>query len=348
MEIFEKLAMEVGISGREKRIREIVKNELSKVTDDVKIDHMGNTFGTLHKNGGVKIMLAGHMDEVGLLIMGIRDDGFLEIVPIGGLDPKVLLSQAVVVENTNGEFIPGVIGAVPPHFGVQKELETESLLIDIGAESKDEAIKYGIEVGCQATFKPEFFTMKNKNRIVTKAIDNRFGTGIVLETFTELAKEKTLKNTVVAGATVQEEVGLRGASAFHNYQDFDLIIAVDASPASDMGTGLHQLAPARLGKGFLLRVYDRGNIMPDGLRKYIKNLASENKIPFQEFMSKGGTDAISFQYKALAITIGLPARYIHSSKSIADKRDIKACKDIIKKIVLDLTKEKLIKIKEEN
>jgi putative aminopeptidase FrvX len=225
----------------------------------------------------------------------------------------------------NGKVIPGVTVTMPPHLlrdGDQKQPSTkfDDLLVDVGASNKKEALKLGIQVGDMIVSSNEFKRTADKKKVISKAIDNRWGCYMAIELLREL-KGKKMPCTIIAGANVQEEVGLRGAVVSSNMVKPDVFIALDASPAGDRYPG-DQFGS--LGEGFLLRVLDRVAVMHQGMKLVMKELANAQKIPYQEFYSAGGTDAGAAQYAGSGVavaTIGLPARYIHSTTSMMQESD---------------------------
>ena len=196
-------------------------------------------------------MVAGHMDEVGLMVVGITEMGMIKMNPLGGLNGEVFVSQVLNVYTKKG-VIKGVVGAIPPHLKKEQNTSLSELILDIGASSKDEAKDMGVELGNMILYSNPFTYTANPNRLIAKAIDNRYGCGLALETI-EAFENKDLPFTLVVGATVQEEVGLRGAETAVNMFNPDVFLALDASPVND---ALDKDSLGGLGKGFLLRMYD--------------------------------------------------------------------------------------------
>lgn len=333
MKLYEKLVNMAGISGHEHEIRSFVRNELAKDADEIIQDRLGSVFGILHGRGP-KIMIAGHMDEVGAMVAKITKEGFIKMLPIGGVRAEVYLSQNMEIVVSKTKTIKGLIGATPPHMyrgdeGPKKDLTFDDLLLDIGATSDEEARSWGISIGQQIVSQNNYYVMENKNRIVSKAWDNRFGVGMALEVFKE-AKKLAHPNTLICGATVQEEVGLRGATTITNLVKPDLFIAVDVSPVGDFLPPDHPKAFGKLGEGFLIRFYDPRCLMHQGIKEHFEKICQANGIKCQYFLSFGGTDAAAAQYSgAIATTIGLPGRYIHSNAAIIDVRDVEEVKKML-------------------
>ena len=335
LDLYKKLTSMYGISGHEWQIKDFVKEELSKYSDEILEDRIGSVFGVL-RGEGPKIVFAGHMDEVGFIVYQIQDDGKIKLLNIGGVTADTYVSQNMVVVVNENKTIKGIIGAVPPHLlkGVErKPLEVSDLLLDVGAKSKDEVLSYGIKIGMQVVSENDFYVMENGKHIVSKAWDDRFGVGMAIELFKEASKMEH-PNTIICGGTVQEEVGCRGAQTAATLLEADAYFAIDVSPASEGSE------PAcGLDRGFLVRFYDPSCIMNPKLKDYIEKLAQENNIKYQVFASSGGTDARSFQYSkagALATTIGLPGRYIHTTGAIVSVDDMEAVKKIALLIIKNL------------
>jgi putative aminopeptidase FrvX len=348
MKLYEKLVNLNGISGHERYVRKFVREELTKVSDEIIQDNLGSVFG-VSKGEGPVIMIAGHMDEVGAIVTKITDRGFLKIFPIGGVNPDVFLSQNMNVVIDENKCIKGVIGAIPPHINRGKEqsksLTFDDFLLDIGASSKEEAEKMGIRIGQQVVPVNNYYVMEDGNKIVSKAWDNRFGVGMALEVM-QAIKGMKHPNTVIGGATVLEEVGLRGATTASNMVKPDLFIAVDVSPVGDFLDDSNPRAFGKLGDGFLIRFYDPRCIMHNGIREYFEKLAKDKNIKCQYFLSMGGTDAAAAQYSgAISTTVGLPGRYIHTTAAIIDVRDVEEVKKMLLAIIENFDSEALEAVK---
>lgn len=332
-------------SGYEKPVRAYMEAFMAKYDDyDIQKDRLGSIFAV--KKAEAKdapvVMVAGHMDEVGLMVVGITKYGMLKLQNIGGLNGEVFISQVLNV-HTKAGIIKGVVGALPPHLKQSQQTTIADLILDIGASSKEEALSFGVELGDMVLFDNPFFTTKNPNRIISKAIDNRYGCGLALEVIKRFQGKK-LPFTLVVGATVQEEVGLRGAETAVNMFMPDIFLALDASPVNDMAS---EDSLGALGQGFLLRLYDPRNVMHHGILDYFVNLAEKKNINYQYFTSKGGTDAakaLDLKDGVIATTIGLPARYIHSTAAMMDTNDLDAARSMIFTVLKDLTPKKIKKL----
>ncbi|RCW62670.1 M42 family metallopeptidase [Saliterribacillus persicus] len=333
--LFKTLTELPGAPGDESKVRDFMKQELNKYADEMIEDRLGGVFG-VKKGKGPKVMVAGHMDEVAFMVTQITENGMLRFQPLGGWWSQVLLSQRVEIK-TKKDSIIGVIGSIPPHNLTEaqrkKPMEQKNMLIDVGADDKEDVLKMGIRPGDSIIPVSPFTPMANEKKILAKAWDNRYGCGLAIELLKELQNE-TLPNQLYSGATVQEEVGLRGAQVAANMIEPDIFYALDASPANDMSGDKNEFG--QLGKGALLRIFDRSMITDHGMKEFLLDTAESNNIPYQYFISQGGTDAgrvhISNQGVPSAV-VGICSRYIHTHASIIHIDDYAAAKHLITELV---------------
>ncbi len=339
-----------GVSGHEHIVRKYMKENLEKLSEKIYMDKLGSVFGVVNEDvKGPTVMMAGHMDEVGEMVVGITDKGFIKMIPIGGINPPVMLSQHLNVVIEDGTFVPGVVGAKPPHLlrdNTTKQVsDFDDFVLDIGADSKAHAEELGIKVGQQVVFHNNYTITKDGKKIISKAWDDRFGCAMALDLLESIDKN-TLPCRFVAGANVQEEVGLRGAKTSSYMMKPDLFIAVDCSPCSD--TFEETEVGGTLGKGFMIRFYDPKAIMHQGMKKFVEETAKKHNIKFQYYKSLGGTDAAEVQLSrdgVLVCTIGMPARYIHSTTSMIHTDDYEAVKKVIIEMLKELDFNKINEIK---
>ncbi|TDQ39069.1 M42 family metallopeptidase [Aureibacillus halotolerans] len=335
--LFKTLTELRGASGFEHEVRAFMRQELEKVSDRIEQDRLGSIFGV--KEGQPSeptVMVAGHMDEVGFMVTGITETGMIRFQTLGGWWSQVLLAQRVEIVTTNG-IVPGVISSIPPHLlddaTRNKPMDIKQMLIDIGADSKTDAEAIGIVPGQQIVPTCPFTEMANPKKWMAKAFDNRYGCGLAIELMQALQNE-TLPNTLYAGATVQEEVGLRGAKTAANMIKPDVFFALDASPANDMPGSKKEFG--HLGQGALLRIFDRSMVTHKGIREFVLDTAESESIPYQYFVSPGGTDAGSVHVSGSGVpsaVIGICSRYIHTSASIIHTDDYEAAKALITSLV---------------
>ncbi|MEL3973253.1 M42 family metallopeptidase [Rossellomorea oryzaecorticis] len=337
MDLFKTLTELPGAPGNEHAVRQFMKEQLAEYSDEVVQDRLGGVFGVRRgKSEDPVVMVAGHMDEVGFMVTSITDNGMLRFQTLGGWWSQVLLAQRVQIITDNGPVI-GVIGSIPPHLlgeeQRRKPMDMKNMLIDIGADNKENALEIGIKPGQQIVPICPFTPMANEKKILAKAWDNRYGCGLAIELLKELQGTE-LSSTLYSGATVQEEVGLRGAQTAANMINPDVFFALDASPANDMSGDKNEFG--QLGKGALLRILDRSMVTHKGIREFILDTAESNDIPYQYFVSQGGTDAgrvhISNEGVPSAV-VGICSRYIHTHASMIHVDDYAAAKELIVKLV---------------
>ncbi|QWB95384.1 M28 family peptidase [Mycoplasmatota bacterium] len=335
-------------SSFEKPVRTYFENFIKAYSSySISYDKLGSIFAYKPSKtaNAPTVMVAGHMDEVGMMVTGITKYGMLKLQNIGGLNGEVFISQVLNIHTKDG-VIKGVIGALPPHLKTEQQTKISDLILDVGATSKEEAMSFGVQIGDMVLFDNPLAFTKNPKRIISKAIDNRYGCGLALETI-KYFNDKDLDVNLVIGATVQEEVGLRGAETSVNKFKPDMFLALDASPVNDMTTSEPLGA---LSNGCLLRIYDPRNTMHQGLLSYMTKLGQDHHIRYQYFTSKGGTDAakaLDALNGVLSTTIGLPARYIHSTAAMMDTDDLDAARKMLFTMLEDLNLDKINKIKGE-
>ena len=334
-EMFKTLTELQGAPGDERRVRNFMKASLSQYADDIIYDNLGSVFGVKHGKGP-RVMVAGHMDEVGFMVTQITDNGMIRFQTLGGWWNQVLLAQRVQIMTKKGIVI-GVIGSIPPHNLTpeqrKKPMEIKNMLIDIGADDREDVLKIGVSPGDTIVPICPFTPMANEKKILAKAWDNRYGCGLAIELLKELKNEQ-LPNTLYSGATVQEEVGLRGAQTAANLIKPDIFYALDASPANDMAGSENEFG--QLGKGALLRIFYRTMITHHGMRDFVLDTAESNDIPYQYFVSQGGTDAgrVHTAHEGIpSAVIGICSRYIHTSASIIHVDDYAAAKELLIRLV---------------
>ena len=325
VETLEKLSNACGVAGREDEVKNLMKKFLKPHVDEVREDKLGNIIGTKKgKKNSPKVMLAAHMDEIGLLVKTISKKGFLQFVKIGGIDDRILLAQKVIVYTEKGP-LHGIVGSKPPH--IQKEEERkkiityDQLFIDIGAENQEEARKMGVKIGDPVGFDIKFARI-GKDIVIGKAFDDRVGCSVMIEAMKRLEKTSC---TVYAVGTVQEEVGLRGATtaAFEIYPDVG--IALDVTVAGGMPGVKEVEAPIRMREGPSLTVADTGLITHPKILRLLIDAAEEHKIPYQlETGLPGSTDAARISLTREGVpsgVISIPTRYIHSPASMLSLKD---------------------------
>ncbi|WP_164668418.1 M42 family metallopeptidase [Virgibacillus doumboii] len=339
-----------GIPGNEKEVREVMEKYLAPYADEVYTDNLGSLIG--EKTGdanGPKIMVAGHLDEVGFMVTRVDDKGFVYFQTVGGWWSQVMLAQRVTIMTSKGD-VTGVIGSKPPHIlsaeARKKPIEIKDMFIDIGAASKEEAEKFGVQPGNSVVPYFEFTQLKNEKMLLAKAWDNRIGCAIAIEVLKQLKDEKH-PNIVYGVGTIQEEVGLRGAKTSAHKIEPDIGFAVDVGIAGDMPGVSDKDADSKLGEGPQLIIYDASMVSHKGLRELVVDTAEANNIPFQyASIAGGGTDSGSIHLTANGVpslSITIATRYIHSHAAILHRDDfenaVKLIVETIKKLDNDKVKE---------
>jgi len=328
-----------GAPSFEAPVKAYMKKNLLPYVEELVEDRLGSIFGVINKGSkGPKVMIAGHMDEVGAMVTGIDKTGLISITNLGGVHGDVFLSQHLDIITDDLETIPGVTASKPPHLSrgntkADVKVKFNDLKIDIGADNKEHAEELGVKIGQQVIPHNNYTVSKDGKKFFSKAWDDRFGCGISLEIARDIKKED-LDCELYVGATVQEEVGLRGAKTAAGLIKPDVFIAVDCSPCADSFGG--DDVSGKIGEGFLVRFFDPRAIMHQGMKKFILDAADEDGIKYQYYKSMGGTDAARIQLAnggTLVATIGMPARYIHSTTSMISSDDYKEVKKIVYKIV---------------
>ncbi|WP_134698550.1 M42 family metallopeptidase [Ammoniphilus sp. YIM 78166] len=348
MSLFKTLTEAPGVPGFEGPVREIMKEYLTPFSEEVIQDNLGSIFGKKVGNPeGPKIMVAGHMDEVGFMVTRITEKGFIQFQPLGGWWSQVLLAQRVEIITEQGPII-GVVSSIPPHVlsdeARNKPTPIKNMFIDVGADDLAEAQKLGIKPG-QPIVPVCPFTIMSEQKLMAKAWDNRYGCALSVELMKEL-QDVSHPNVIYSGATVQEEVGLRGAATSAQMIEPDLFIALDASPAGDI-PGVED-GMGKLGGGLLMRILDRTMVTLPGLRDYVIDLCEAEDIKYQFFVSAGGTDAGRVHTTGNGVpslVIGIPARYIHSHAAIIHKHDYEAAKKLLLTLVQKMDHATLTEIK---
>ncbi len=349
--MFKELTEAKGISGNEKEAREVMKKYIEPYATEVFTDHLGSLIAKkVGQEDGPKVMVAGHLDEIGLMVTRIDDNGFLYFQTIGGWWSQVMLAQRVTVCTQKGDIV-GVIGSKPPHImpaeARRKPYEIKDMFIDIGATSKEEAESFGVRPGDSVVPYFEFQPMKNEKLLLAKAWDNRVGCAIAIEVLKQL-KDVDHPNVVYGVGTVQEEVGLRGAKTSTNMIEPDIGIAVDTGIAGDTPGISPNDADGKIGKGPQIIIYDASMVSHKGLRDFVIKTADDNNIPYQyASIAAGGTDSGSIHLTANgvpALSIGIATRYIHSHAGIIHEDDFDNAVKLIVEVIKQLDKDTVHKI----
>ncbi|WP_112181573.1 MULTISPECIES: M42 family metallopeptidase [Paraliobacillus] len=340
-----------GISGNEREAREVMKKYISPFATEVYTDNLGSLIAKkVGQEKGPKIMIAGHLDEVGFMVTRIDDNGFVYFQTIGGWWGQVMLAQRVTIVTSQGD-ITGIIGSKPPHImpaeARKNPVEIKDMFIDIGATSKEEAESFGVRPGDSAVPYFEFTQMKNEKLLLAKAWDNRIGCAIAIEVLKHLQGEEH-PNVVYGVGTVQEEVGLRGAKTATSTIKPDIGFAVDVGIAGDTPGISPKEADSKIGEGPQIVLYDASMISHKGVRDFVVGTADEKNIPYQyATLAAGGTDSGSIHLTANgvpALSIGIASRYIHTHAAIIHQDDFDNAVKLIVEVIKGLDTAKVKEI----
>ncbi|HXL04716.1 MAG: M42 family metallopeptidase [Firmicutes bacterium] len=313
-DLLKKLVEAFGPAGNESRIRDVIRKEVEGLVDEVTVDAMGNLIA-IRRGQGPRVMIAAHMDEIGVIVTHIDDEGFVRFSNMGGISPFMLIGQRVIFDN-------GTIGA----FGMEKlddmkDLKLNKMFIDIGAKDGASA-KEKVSIGDIGAFHREAHFQGD--RVIAKSLDNRAGCAVLVQALKELAGRE-IPNQVYAVFTVQEELGLRGAKTAAYGINPDVGFAVDVT-----GTGDTPEAPTmavKLGEGPTIKVKDRVVLTHPRVRRFMTETAEKNGIPYQlEILEGGGTDTGPIHLTREGVpsgAISVPTRYIHTPSEMADMNDMK-------------------------
>ena len=320
-ELLSKLAEAHGASGREGAVRRVFREELGSADTD----RMGNIY--FEKRGGAphpRIMLSGHMDEVGFVVQTITSSGLIKFLPVGGWWSHTLLAHRVRILTRSGAEILGVIGAKPPHFLTDAEREKliriDDMFIDVGATSgEDVRDRFGIRLGDGIVPESPFTPMHNPDFLLCKAFDNRVGMALTIHAL-KLLRGLEHPNTVVGVGTVQEEFGVRGAQTVGATVEPDVAIVLEGTPADDFPGIPEDERQGAVGRGVQIRVQDPSAILDPAFVSHAVGAAESEGIPHQVAVRRSGaTDARAIQLHnrgVPTIVLGVPARYIHTHNSI--------------------------------
>lgn len=335
MELLKQLVETPGIPGREERIRALIKQEMEKLTDEVRVDALGNVIGLKRgKGSGKKVMLAAHMDEIGFLVSHIEDKGFLRLSPAGGFDPRTLVAQRVMVHGRTD--LPGVLmpGVKPIHLQGPEDgkapLKVSDFFVDLGLDKEE--VERQVRVGDYVTIHREYAEIGNL--ISAKAMDDRAGVWVMLEALSQVGEHEL---DIYAVATVQEEVGLRGATTGAYGIQPDLGVALDVTLALDVPGGVKSSQISALGDGPAIKIMDSASISNYKLVDFMRDVAEKNDIKYQmEILPRGGTDAGAIERAhsgCPVITLSVPTRYVHSNVETISKSDIQATAQLLAKFL---------------
>jgi len=329
-----------GVPGYEAPVRAIVRKYLEPL-GELSQDKIGSVI--CKKTGSAsqpKVMLAGHMDEIGFMVKHITDEGFIKFIPLGGWFDQVLLGQRVVIKASRKDVV-GVIGAKPPHLlpadERDKVVPKKEMYIDIGATSKQEVEEAGVRPGDAIIPRADFVPLANGKTYLSKAFDDRVGTALVISALQGL-QDQEHPNTVFGVATVMEEVGVRGATTSVRAVDPDVAIVLESDIAGDVPGIKPEESSVKLGAGPTLLIYDARMIPNLKLRDLVLETAKKIDVPVQvSYVEGGATDGSAIHLHGIGVptvVIGVAARHIHSHSSIIHREDY----DRALKLIIELLK----------
>jgi tetrahedral aminopeptidase len=336
IELLKKLCEASSISGREENIRALLTAEFRRITDEVSVDAMGNLIAQKRGHGGPSVLVAAHMDEIGFFVRYIDDNGFIRLQPVGGFDARVLVAQRVHVHGFNGKRLLGVLmpATKPVHMflaeDVNKAVRIDNLFVDLGLPVED--VKKNVELGDMVTLERTMEVIGDK--VVGKSLDNRVGIFVMLEAL-KMARDH--KCDVIAVATVQEEVGMRGAKTAAYILKPDIAIALDGTLANDFPGPEASEYITRLGVGCAIKIMDESLICNLKLVRHFRDIAQTHEIPHQiEVLPSGKTDAGGMERTRVGVpsfTLSVPMRYAHTVNEMCDQRDITAAITLLAKFL---------------
>lgn len=337
-DLLKRLCEAPGIPGREDPIRAVAREAMKPLVNDIEIDVMGNVIGFKRGKGKPKVMIAAHMDEIGFMVRYIDDKGFLRLQTLGGFDPRQMFAQRVMVHTREAGALRGALtySTKPKHMLTPEEAakppQLSEFFVDLGLPTEE--VKAKVQLGDMVTMDR---TMEPcGNNYISKSMDDRVGVFVMLEALRMLGKHKC---DIYAAATVQEEVGLRGAGVSAFRVEPDIAIALDVTLANDYPGPRDTDSVTKLGGGAAIKIMDSSLICHPKLVEHFKQIAQKENIPYQmEVLPAGGTDAGAMQRVrdgAVAITLSIPCRYIHTVNEMVAPSDVEACATLLARYLED-------------
>jgi putative aminopeptidase FrvX len=343
LDLMKEMMEAFGPSGFEREVNGIAKTYMEPYSDEVVVDKLGTvTFVARGGSEGPRVLLAGHTDEIGFIVSTVTKEGYLTFNPLGGWWDQVLLGQRVTIRSNKG-LVPGVIAAKPPHILPQEErnkvVTKKQMYIDVGCSSEEEVEELGVKMGDPVVPWSPFSLIRDGKVAMGKAFDDRIGAFVLMEAIRRIKEGKIQHpNTVYGAATVQEEVGLRGATTISHVVDPDVAIVLEVDIAGDVPGIKPQEAPTKMGEGPGLLTYDRSMIPNQPLKEFVIKVAKDVGIPLQlSQVSGGGTDAGRIHVSRAgcpSVVISVPTRHIHSHVGLLSLDDV----DNAVRLVVELLK----------
>lgn len=344
VDLLRELSEAFGVSGFEGEVRGRIRGLVEPLADSVEEDPLGNLHAVIDGGGSFTVMLDAHMDEVGFVIKGIEENGFLRLAPIGGWDVRVLPGQAILVRGRGGERHWGVVGSVPPHVQEAEEknrvLGWKDLFVDIGASGAAEVRRMGIRVGSPAALHQPFRVL-GENAVMGKALDDRAGCALLIRVLESVARERP-GCRVVATFSSAEEVGSRGARVAAQRWEPQMALVLEGTLSTDTPGVRPDQRVSSLGRGPVLTAVDRSLIVPEVLLERIISVAESLGIPWQiKTPLVGSTDGGAIQLSARGVVtavLAVPCRYIHSPACMMRLTDLFHAVHLVEALVRDAEK----------
>lgn len=329
LEMLKNLSLVNGISGYEKYATRMMKSYIEDYVDEIQYDQLGSLVGMKKGTSDLKVLLTGHIDEIGFVVKEIDEKGYIKVQPVGGWMGQNLPSSLMTITARDGKEIKGVFGSVPPHGTTPEErnkaISPQDAFLDIGVLSRQEAIDAGVRIGDPITPVSEFTVMSNEKLLMSKAWDDRIGVAVIIEVLRNL-KGQMIYPTLYGAGTVQEEVGLRGAKTVGQMVKPDIAIAIDVTFSNDLPG--QPKSDIKLGSGVALTVMDGSAIAHTGLLKTLEKICEKQNISYQlEVDTAGGTDSgelSKVDAGVMNLTLSIPSRYMHSHRTIIHQDDYEA------------------------
>jgi tetrahedral aminopeptidase len=337
LDLLQRLCDAPGIPGREDQVRAIARAELEALADSVTVDALGSVIAVKGGSGGPRVMLAAHMDEIGFMVKYIDDNGFIRLQNVGGFDPRVLPAQRVRVHTRSGDVLIGALqlGTKPIHLLAGSEIKAPKLpqlFVDLGLTADE--VNERVEIGDMVTLDRSM--VRVGNNLMSRAMDDRVNVFIMIETLRALGEHQC---EVIAVATTQEEVGLRGAQTAAYGVEPDIGVALDVTVAGDSPGVDKQDRVSKLGEGVAIKAFDSSHIPNHKLVRHFRDIAEHHGIKHQiEVLGRGGTDAGPIQRSRSgvpAITISTPTRYLHTVNEMVSGDDVQAAIQLLARYLED-------------
>ena len=325
VELLRELVFTPGVSGWEDPVRDLIRNKVKR-HGKTEVDNLGNLTLTLGK-GGRHALFVAHMDEIGLIVSHIEENGYVRARKVGGIDDRILVGRTVDIYPRGAETpVPGVIGLKPPHLmkdragEMSRVIPVEDIFIDVGTRSDGETEALGIAKLCPIILRKHFSELEN-DLIATRALDDRMGCAALIMALDAIDTSR-LKHRVTFAWSVQEELGLRGAQALGNIMKPDFAVAIDSCTTGDAPMVDYHLSAVEIGGGPVLRMLDRMAFASRSMMENVGNTAKKARIPTQVAVTSGATDGAAIQTQGAAmIALAVPVRYVHSPVEVMSLRD---------------------------